>query len=240
MRHGLKIMLSIFVVIAAIVTAALTAHSIRPAASEIAAPAIAYTANGEITVDSQLLQRFTLYSDGKGSRAEVRTSFDRETGQQTQVEKAWHTSDKGGFRQKNNGAELYYLGVSATVYPPAQYHRALGKEERQFFGLPAFFTQNDKPEIGDTFESWWSPDLGTVIRYTEGKDGKGLEIKLVSVQLGQPDTSVFALPSLPLRYDDHDKFIRFIESRGDKDEADKQRMAQQATRQKYGDFLKLQ
>lgn len=59
------------------------------------------------------------------------------------------------------------------------------------------------------------------------------------MQLGQPDESVFVVPSLPIRYEEHDMLIRFFESRSEKDEADKQRVAQQATKQKYGNYLNV-
>lgn len=122
MRYGLKIMVAVFVVIAAISAAAFTAYSFRPSAASLTAlPAIASTAYGEITIDGQhVIQRFILYSDGKGSRSEIRTSFDKETGAQTQVEKSWYSADKGGFRQKDNAEESYYIGVSATSFPPVQ------------------------------------------------------------------------------------------------------------------------
>ena len=108
------------------------------------------------------------------------------------------------------------------------------------FGLPVFLTRNDDPRKGAAFESWWSPDLGTIVKREERAGDEVLVIKLTSVRFGQPDASVFVLPSLPLRYEDHDKLIRFFESRGNKEDADRQRQAQQAARQKYGDFLKVQ
>jgi hypothetical protein len=239
MRHGFKITFTIGVIIAGVGAGAFTAHSLRPPVSQNASLAIAYTADEDITIDNRQVEHFTIYSDGKGSRVDIRTSFDKQTGQQTGFEKSWYTADKGGFRKKNNAAELYYIGVIPMTFASSQFHRARGEEEQQMFGLPVFLTRNDDPRKG-AFESWWSPDLGTLVKRTERAGDEVLVIKLTSVQFGQPDASVFVLPSLPLRYDEHDKLIRFFESRGNKDEADKQRMAQQTARQKYGDFLKVQ
>lgn len=240
MKYRFKIIGIGLIVIAAISTAAFTAHSLRLSATQMTSPAVAYTAEGEGIVNAQrVIQRFTLYSDGKGARVEIRTSFDPESGQQTHFEKTWLTSDKGSFRQKNNTAELYYMGAQPTTFPTPRYFRSQGREERQFFGLPAFLTRNDNPSAGSLFESWWSPDLGTIVQRTDGKGEQTLEIKLTTVQVGQPDPSIFVLPSLPIRYDDHDRFIQFLEGRGHKDAAENQRVAQQATRQKYGNFLKL-